>query len=60
MSSAYQLTPAEQIASLQAQIYNLHNRLTTSTGPRTRAQKAREPMVDIENEDETPITQNQY
>jgi hypothetical protein len=32
-SSAYQLTPAEQIASLQAQRYNLHNRPTTSTRP---------------------------
>jgi hypothetical protein len=38
MSSAYQLTPVEQIASLQAQIYNLRNRPTTSTGPQTRAQ----------------------
>jgi hypothetical protein len=33
LSLAYQLTPAEQIASLQAQIYNLRNRPTTSTGP---------------------------
>jgi hypothetical protein len=60
MSSAYQLTPAKQIASLQAQIYNLCNRPTTSTGPRTRAQKAREPTVDIEDEDKTPVTRNQY
>jgi hypothetical protein len=60
MSSAYQLTPVEQTASLQVQIYNLCNRPTTSTGPRTRAQKAREPTVDIEDEDETPITWNQY
>jgi hypothetical protein len=59
-SSAYQLTPAEQIASLQVQIYNLCNRPTTSTRPQTRAQKAREPTVDIEDEDEIPITRNQY
>jgi hypothetical protein len=32
-SLAYQLTPAEQTASLQGQICNLCNRLTTSTGP---------------------------
>jgi hypothetical protein len=59
-SSGYHLTPAEQIASLQAQIYNLCNRPITSTGPQTRAQKAREPTVDIEDEDETPITWNKY
>jgi hypothetical protein len=59
-SSAYQLTPAKQIASLQAQIYNLRNRPTTSTRPQTRAQKARELTVDIEDEDETPVTWNQY
>jgi hypothetical protein len=47
-NSAYQLTPAEQIASLQVQIYNLCNRPTTGTRPQTRAQKARELTVDIE------------
>jgi hypothetical protein len=60
LSSAYQLTPAEQITSLQAQIPNLCNRPITSTRPQTGVQKARESMVDIEDEDETPITWNQY
>jgi hypothetical protein len=50
----------EQIASLQVQIYHLCNRLTTTAEARTGAQKAREPTVDIEDEDETPITRNHY
>jgi hypothetical protein len=53
INPAYQLTTTDRIATLEAELFNLRARKPpVASGPRTRAQRAREPTVDIEEEEE--------
>ena len=53
--SIYQLLTMDRIATLEAELFNLHaQKPAVTTRHQTRAQRAREPTVEIDKEEDLP------
>ena len=58
--SIYQLSTMDRITTLEEELFNLHaQEPPVTTGPQTRAQRAREPTVEIDEEEDMPARRQQ-